>query len=210
MPAPKMSSPSTPAYLQPYTNAARVYGGGFSALLWASPRTQRARFNALTRIEDFTDRFVLDVGCGRADLLDHLLASNLPPRRYIGVEAVPELLAAARAKSHAMATIIEADFVTDPDQLAVGADLIVFSGSLNTLEEPTFYRTLIRTFAATRRSLAFNFLSSPLLAGQPFLHWRRPADMLGFARSLTTDVHQLADYLDGDCTILLRRREEVQ
>jgi len=205
-----MSAPETPNYLQPYTDAARRYGGGFSSLLWASPRTQRARFHALTRIEDFKQRFVLDVGCGRADLLDHLVTHDLAPRKYVGIEAVAQLLEAARSKPHQMAAVEQGDFVSDPGILRIAADLIVFSGSLNTLDQTTFDATLRSAFAATRRSLVFNFLSSPLLAGQPFLHWRRPADVMGFARALTADVQQLSDYLEGDCTMVLRRSEEVQ
>ncbi len=205
-----MSTPHTPDYLQPYTSAARRYGGGFSSLLWASPRTQRARFQALARIEEFTGRFVLDVGCGRADLLDHLVTNDLAPRLYTGIEAVPQLLEAARAKPHAMATIVERDFVSDPRAMNVGADLTVFSGSLNTLDDEAFYSTLRHAFGATRGSIVFNYLVSPLLAGQPFLHWRNPADVMTFARSLTGDVQQLADYLEGDGTMVMRRREEIQ
>src|SRR5215204_4329605 len=105
-----MPATEVPSYLQPYTTAARRYGGGFSTLLWASPRTQRARFHALTRLEDFEGRFVLDVGCGRADLLDYLHQNNTSPHRYTGIEAVTQLADAARAKNHPHSRIIEADF----------------------------------------------------------------------------------------------------
>ena len=81
----------SPDYLEPYRDAARRYAGGFLSLLWASPDTQAARFDAICRLERFAGRSILDVGCGRADLLDYLIARNATPADYIGIEAIPEL-----------------------------------------------------------------------------------------------------------------------
>jgi len=200
---------AVPNYLEPYTAAAKRYGAGFSSLLWASPRTQRARFDALARLGDFQGRCVLDVGCGRADLVDYLCQNKLTPHRYIGIEAVTQLADAARAKPHDFAKILEADFIIDPSAMNVDAQLVVFSGSLNTLDDRTFYTSLRCGFAAARSAVIFNFLSSPLLAGQSYLHWRHPADVLAFARTLSSDVQALEDYLQGDCTIAIWRREEL-
>lgn len=207
-----MSEPSnTPPYLAPYLRAARVHGGGFGSLLWASPYTQAGRFGAIRRLAgDLTARSVLDVGCGRADLLDYLIAQGVVPAEYIGIEAVADLAAAAREKARAPSppcrrTIIEADFVTDPTRLFVGADAVVLSGSLNTAEDETFYATLRTAFAAARERLVFNFLASPDLAAADYLRWRRPADVLAFARGLSRDVRWLEDYLPGDCTVALGR-----
>src|SRR5690242_12789990 len=88
-----------PPYLEPYAAAARHFGAGFSALLWASPKTQRQRFEAIVRAEDLTDRFVLDVGCGRSDLLEFLAARHIRLARYAGIEAMPEMAEAARVRS---------------------------------------------------------------------------------------------------------------
>jgi hypothetical protein len=71
-------SPQHPEYLQPYVNAVQKYGTGFNSLLWASPKTQKMRFEALRRVCDFEGRSILDVGCGRADLLDHLMSPSWP------------------------------------------------------------------------------------------------------------------------------------
>ena len=65
-------------YLTPYRDAAEEFGAGFGALLWASPKTQRARFEAIRRACSLEGRDILDVGCGRADLLDYLLANGVP------------------------------------------------------------------------------------------------------------------------------------
>ena len=49
----------------------------------------------------------------------------------------------------------------------VGADVIAFSGSLNTMDDETFYATLRRAYDATAATLVFNFLASPFLAARP-------------------------------------------
>jgi SAM-dependent methyltransferase len=204
--------PKPPPYLAPYLRAARLHGGGFGALLWASPYTQAARFDAIRRLGDLAGRSVLDVGCGRADLLDYLLSRGVVPAEYTGIEAVADLAAAARAKGDDSApptrcrrTIVEADFVAEPARLFVGADVVVMSGSLNTAEDETFYATLRTAFAAAGERVVFNFLASPDLAAADYLRWRRPADVVAFARELSADVRTLQDYLPGDCTVAVRK-----
>src|SRR5688500_13135141 len=100
-----------PPYLAPYLRAAERHGAGFDALLWASPRTQEVRFDALRRAVPMHGRTVLDVGCGRADLLRFLLDAGVRPRHYVGLEAVPALADAAEALQISNAMIIRADFV---------------------------------------------------------------------------------------------------
>lgn len=191
---------SPPQYLVPYLKAAERHGGGFGSLLWASPETQSARFAALCRICDFSGVSVLDAGCGRADLLDFLLARGVVPSRYVGLEAVPELAAVAEAKPHDFVQIIRGDFVEDRALLDADAEVIVFSGSLNTLDRRAFYRTLASAFAVAGRDVVFNFLCSPYLAHGKHLTWHHASDVLRVAESMTEKVRHLDDYLKGDCT----------
>ncbi len=201
--------PTEPSYLTPYLRAAERHGGGFGSLLWASRKTQAARFVAITRATDFANRTVLDAGCGRADFLDFLLARKLRPLHYVGIEAVGALADAAEAKDFAGKVILRHDFVREPARLFVGAERVVISGALNTLDPEAFYATARRAYDACAEVLVFNFLSSPMLAGQPFLHWHAPKDVIGFARTLTPHVRVVDDYLDGDCTVALRKPEEA-
>ncbi len=193
-------SSNHPPYLDPYLRAARQHGAGFQSLLWASPQTQEARFAALVRLCDFAGRRVLDAGCGRADLYDYLLQNRMRPAHYVGLEAVPDLAAAARAKPHRDYQIVNADFVREPHRLLAGADLVVFCGSLNTLDTDRFYATLRAALSATGRTLLFNFLSSPHLAGAPWLTWHRPEAVLAYVTQFG-DAAILDDYTPGDCTI---------
>lgn len=193
---------SQPAYLEPYARAVEEHGPAFPALLWASPTTQGKRFDAMLAMENPSGRTVLDLGCGRADLLDHMVHRRMTPVSYVGIEAVPELAQRASAKN---ARIIVADFVVQPDHLRVDADVIYCSGALNTLENDDFHRTIADAFEAAGRALVFNFLASPMLAAAPYLRWRDKRDVVRFARTLSPMVESREGYLTGDCTIAIRK-----
>jgi len=200
-------NPASLPYLVPYLKAAERHGAGFGALLWASPETQATRFDAIERLGRLHGKSVLDVGCGRADLLAYLLGRGVRPADYTGIEAVAELASAAAdncAGARVPARVIRADFLREPLRLFVGADVVVFSGSLNTVEDGPFYDTLRRAFEATADTVVFNFLCSPYLAGADYLRWRRPADVLDYCSQLTRDVRTSDDYLQGDFTVALR------
>jgi SAM-dependent methyltransferase len=192
-------------YLEPYLEAARRHGAGFGALLWATPATQAARFDAICRMVDLSGRSVLDVGCGRADFFDHLNARRIKVARYVGLEAVPALVDAARAKTRANYEIIEADFLAEPQRLCMGAQLIVMSGSLNTLGATEFYSTLRRAYEAAAETLVLNFLCSTKLAGASYLRWRPVDEVVRFAETLSRRILRLEDYLPGDCTLAIEK-----
>lgn len=197
-------------YLLPYLRAAERHGSAFPTLLWASPQTQSKRFDAIERLGNLHGKSVLDAGCGRADLLTFLLDRGVRPDDYVGIEAVEDLAAAAEINCRRLpgATVIRADFVREPARLFAGADVVVFSGSLNTVEDAEFYETLRRAFDAAAESLVFNFLCHSYLAGAAFLRWRRATDVIDFATRLTPDVRTLNDYLHGDFTIAARKPHE--
>ena len=192
-----------PDYLEPYERAARRHGAGFGSLLWASPQTQSLRFDAMRRLIDFHGKRVLDVGCGRADLLDYLIAKKVAVASYTGIEGVATLAEAARGKGHAGCEIVTADFLAQPEQMARGAQIVVISGALNTMNADGFYATLRRAYEAAGETLVFNFLCSSRLAGADYLAWHPADEVLGFARTLSDRVRKLEDYLPGDCTVAM-------
>ena len=195
----------TPSYLQPYRNALHSNGDVFQSLLWAGTDTQELRFAALQSLCDMHQRTLLDVGCGHADLLDYLHRRMIVPAHYVGLEAIEEFALRAEAKNYPDAQIIRGDFLIDPVKMFVGAEVVVFCGSLNTLSRHEFYEALRRAWDATAEVLLFNFLCSPERAGRDYLTWHRPQDVLDFGGALTDDVKLLDDYLDGDATIRLQK-----
>jgi hypothetical protein len=196
-----------PTYLTPYLRAVAQHGAAFESLLWANPQTQSARFDAIARIINLHGLSILDAGCGRADFLSYLLTIGIRPTQYTGVEAVPAFADAAAARRWPKsASIVRGDFLRDPSILLdAGADVIVFCGSLNTLSPMDAESTLRNAWESAGRAVVFNFLASPMLANASHLTWYPPDDMIHFACGLSRHVRSLDDYLDGDCTVIMRR-----
>ena len=157
-----------PRYLEPYREAVRAHGPRFEALLWRNETYQYTRFQVLAEAVRPKGRVVADLGAGRGDLLAYLNEMQQPPRTYVGVEGISELAESAKQR-FPNSTWVIADFVRDATlfERLVGehdASVLVFSGSLNTLDERTAMVVLDRAWDALRRRkdgvLAFNFLSS--------------------------------------------------
>jgi hypothetical protein len=205
-PVPMLST--SPSYLTPYLSASQKYGAGFGSLLWASPKTQAVRFKALLSAIDVHGRSVIDVGCGRADLLEYMLSRGRFPKSYIGIEAVDALAMAAEGKRLPNCRIVRGDFVKQPELLESGAEILLYSGSLNTMDRECFYKCLHTAFAAASHAVVFNFLSSPFLAASSHLTWHKAEDVLHFARGLSSNVKLFDDYLRGDTTVIIRKDQQ--
>src|SRR6185436_17807222 len=135
-----------------------------------------------------------------------------------GLDAVDVQLRYAQEQAFPDCTFRAIDFVADPAAFAPlpalpTPDVIVFSGSLNTLSEPAAMQALDRAWAACREAIAFNFLSvpAPPEAHQP-VNAHGPARrfsiqlMLSWSLERTSLITLRTDYLEGkDATIVMRK-----
>lgn len=160
----------TPEYLVPYARAVAAYGTGFGALLISDRQWQEVRFSVFASAIGLHGRGVGDFGSGRADLLAWLGREGVTCRRYVAVEAVPELhqYAVGRHGHEPATSFVFADFVRETglfQQLVEEheLDVLLFSGSLNTLAEADALAVLERAWAALAEHpgavLGFNFLA---------------------------------------------------
>jgi len=194
---------SSPSYLEPYLTASRKYGAGFGTLLWASPKTQAIRFKALLQAVDISNLAVMDVGCGRADFLEFMLNTHRYPRSYTGIEAVETLVHAAERKKLPNCKIVHGDFVANPKLLSTSADVLFYSGSLNTMDSKAFFSSIQAGFDAALQAVVFNFLCSPFLAGSSHLAWHSAEEVMEFARGLSNRVKLHDRYMRGDATVAI-------
>jgi trans-aconitate methyltransferase len=198
-------------YLKPYRQALKQFGPGFKATLWGSRDTQVLRFDVMIELADFRRCNVLDVGCGRGDFAARLLEREVPFERYVGLDALKEMIKAAAKRDLERCTFAATDVLKRPQVMAdAEPDWVCFSGTLNTMDDDTA-RGLVRTaFEVASQGVVFNFLSDRChakWADRDLAPARRfdTAAWLDWAMGLTSRVAFTQAYLDGhDATILLQ------
>ena len=209
-------SEGTAPYLAHYRELIDRVGAVFEATGWRSKEFQEERFRVMAEMEDFHGATVLDAGAGRADLAAYLIARGEAPARLVALDAMPEMVEAIRRRGMRRVEPHVCDFAgsdTDAFTRFGPVDVIVFSGSLNTLPEEHAREVLERAWEATGRSLLFNFLSdrapAELLARptEP-AHRFDTAGMVSWALERTPGVWFRHDYLGGhDATLAMVKLE---
>jgi trans-aconitate methyltransferase len=182
-----------------------AFGAGTRALGWRGEPSQHKRFEVIAAASDFNGATVLDVGCGLGDLKAYL-DERFDGVRYLGVDQMPEFIAAASQRyAHCPRTALYCtDFSTARLPLS---DVVVASGALGyRCAEPDFHFHMIRRmWAACAGVLVFNCLDEASFAAHPLLVGRNVADVMGLCRSLAGEVELVRGYLDDDFTVVMRR-----
>ncbi len=200
-------------YLTPYHESARKHGrDAFGVTLWANPETQQRRFKAFAQMYDLANKRVLDAGCSRGDLAAFLVENQIPYQRYVGIDALCDVIDFAASRGLPNAQFHCGDFMAEPGLLSLGQpQVICISGSLNTMDDPRVFNALESAWAAASQALLFNFLSDHAGPGAP--PQRKPARrldtqrLIGWALSQTWAVAFRQDYFQHghDATILMQK-----
>lgn len=204
-------------HLDPYRKAVKYLGPdapGYQTALWGSRESQVLRFDVMIDLAGFEACAVLDIGCGAGDFAQHLIQRNVEFARYIGIDAVPEVIQRARERCPIAPPVCEfhvLNAVASLESLAgFKPDYTVISGTLNTMDQDMAKRLVSAAFEASNHGIVFNFLSD-----RPDERWldrdigpaRRfdTTAWLEWAMSITPRVSFTQDYMDGhDATIMMR------
>lgn len=202
-----MSQPSVSSYCdrlrRHYAPLVAQHGDSHRAVDWGSAQSQQKRFHVLLEAADHRHARILDVGCGVGHLVDHLQAHDFAGR-YLGIDLVPEMTAAA-ARRHPGWEFRTVTAIGEAVDFA--PDLVVASGLFTFADETMLQDTVCALFATTRRAVAFNSLSNWMGGGEPGEFHADPVRVLEFCRTLTPRVVLRHDYLPHDFTIYLYRGE---
>lgn len=191
-----------------YKQAIQKYGlSDVRSLHWNSQKTQYIRFKAFTQQISFYNSTILDLGCGKADLYEFLLAKNEVPYEYVGIDFVPEFISYAQKKYPSL-TFFQGDFFTQKLKIF---DYIICNGALNIKKENNlaylkqfithFYPYFKKVFIITLLRYAKGYLSNPLIYNYSVEEVRQVLD------SLSLDYSINRDYANNDFMLVIRKKE---
>ena len=205
----------TAAYLTPYREAVEKFGTGFDATLWSTPEAQQRRFAVLADMLPMQGRTVVDAGCGPGDLAVFLRRKRIRFKRYIGIDGVEKIVHAAAARKLPKCEFRQADLVRHAGIIGeYEPDVVVFSGTLNTMTEQTARTLLGHAFDVAQVGVVFNFLSNrphPRFREQKLGPAKRfnTIRMLDWALSQSPWVSFRQDYFDGhDAAIAITKKRD--
>lgn len=192
---------------------------------WVDRLQQYLAFEALAGVGDLcgpNKPSLLDVGCGLGDFWGYLYGRGFAGH-YTGLDLVPELIEAARARypverdtsspgeldAHSPdATWIVAD-ILDPDLVLEAYDYVVASGLFDYRTPDSaerLPRTVRRLFDLCRRGLAWNVLNV-VPADRDDLYRAPPGNLLALCEALTPWFLVRGDYDPHALTFYLYKRE---
>jgi len=184
-----------------YSDRYNKFGTGVKALGWGSVEQQTYRFMQALQAENFSQKSILDIGCGFGDFLSACIDNNIEISNYIGWDINPDLIREAR-KQHPTSSFSVMDLSNFNDVVIV-AEVGLMLGVLNLNFQDKFDNLLFskmmikKAFSSVSRSLVVDFLSSCRSADYPaedFVFYHDPAELLSYALTLTPSVRLFHDY----------------
>lgn len=193
-----------------YQNKFKKFGVDHKSLLWKSRGAAHQRFRQFWAEIDFTNKSVLDVGCGFGEF-GKFLVKRYKGVDYMGVDIVPEFIEEARKQLPSCQFEVKDLF---NDEIREKFDVVIASGVLNSnVENNMEYRqsAIKKMFDLTSHVLAFNMLGShpaPANKKDSNIWYSDSLEILGYCMTLTRRVILRANYHPRDFTILMYKSKK--
>ena len=174
---------------------------------WGNKESQEIRFDVLSEVSDFTNKSVLDVGCGLGAFYAHLKNQGMV-FSYIGVDINSRMIAKAKER-YPSADFRVQDILTHADPLPL-YDFVILSGAFNLSQNrhKDIVAEMIRMmYKMSRVAIAFNMLSVKADFFEPGEYYARPGEMLDFCLTMTQRVILRHDYMTHDFTVYMYHDE---
>ncbi|MEL6178583.1 MAG: methyltransferase domain-containing protein [Myxococcota bacterium] len=182
---------------------------------WRARYDQELRFEQLLEVVDdsLTHYTLLDLGCGLGDLRQYLLHTGRTNVHYVGVDIVPEMIAAAQARDPE-GTYHCCNILDDKDRTLANArfDVVLCSGAL-TVRVPNHdqfvHAMLDRMVALADKAVAVNLLSDryfrvmPTARHDPDLYYADATELYRHCRDRVRWAVLREDIFMSDFTLYL-------
>lgn len=145
------------------------------------------------------DASVLDIGCGVGHLVEYLATLDFRGK-YLGIDALPEMVASARVCYPTWQ--FQDGNILDSDK-DLNADYVLGSGLFTFSDSKLMEKTIRAMFDTCKKAVVFNSLSSWAEKKEPGEFYADPLATVQFCRTLTPWVTLRHDYLPHDFTIYM-------
>ncbi len=202
------------AVISRYTERFKDYGYSPQSLGWTKGK-QGLRYDILSSQWDMRNASVLDLGCGFADLFNHL-DKKFNLSKYYGIELVPALYEEAKAR-HAdnkkvqlfQASVLDLDLETLIGQV----DYVLISGLFNfKLQGSDNYEfveeVLKKYMTVTRKGIAADFLSNKVDFQYDYTFHNDPAKIIDIAYKFSRNIVLRNDYFPFEFAVFINKDQE--
>ncbi len=192
------------------------YGRDVKTVGWRSRSQQYARFEALYRIGDLTNKSVLDIGCGFGDLYDFFKRKKNQIQSYKGIDLSSKMIEKAK-NIHSESKDVKFE-VMDLSKLNIDVlmkekyDYIFASGifSYPLKNNISYFQDLLyKMFKICNLGVAVNMLSSYVDYKDKNLYYFVPEDVFSYGKSLTKRVSLIHNYMPYEFTFYLYKDETI-
>lgn len=183
--------------IERYTKRYDSFGKDIKTLGWGSEEQQIYRFENTIQAADFSNKSILDIGCGFGDYSKFLKKNSINIKSYTGWDINPVLIDEANNKASESAFLVF-NLANDPIESYVNKyDIGVMLGVLNfnlglTSVNWEYSKMMIKNaFAVVNHVLIVDFISTKLFPGYPpedFIYYHNPGQVADFALELTDNV----------------------
>ena len=187
-------------------NRVAEYGCSIQSSGWSSVESQHLRFDYLCRDFDLNGKSILDVGCGKGDLVTYLRNKNVNFSQYTGIDLAQEMINLCNDKIKDQHTKFHQGTVFDTP--IDGIDIALLSGSLSYRYESAVAdakATLEILFSASTIGVALNFLSKKVDYELDKNQHYDPSMVLEWALNLSNNVTLYHDYPLYEFTLVVKK-----
>ncbi|MEA1916015.1 MAG: class I SAM-dependent methyltransferase [Campylobacterota bacterium] len=179
-----------------YSCAIKKHGVSPKALHWNSFYSQHVRFYAIASLlpQNLLDFSIVDAGCGFGDFYIFLKNEKLIPKKYIGLEILPNM--AKIASKNCNQKIIICDILNDN---LPKSDFYVCSGAMNILTPDETLKFITKCYEASKKGFIFNLLEGVDDGG--IYNTFNIEEIVKTLKQICENITVKNDYLDDDFTI---------
>jgi SAM-dependent methyltransferase len=187
-----------------YTERYKEFGYNPKSLGWDKGK-QEIRFDILTSNYDFSEKTVLDLGCGFGDLSEYI-GRRFNNANYIGIDIVPVLIEEANERfgNSTRKFLLHDVMGYNPEEKI---DYVIASGIFNNKLHSNNYtfieKSINKYFRLVIEGLALNFLSDKVDYKKEMNFYANPGKVLSIAYKYSRNIIIRNDYMPFEFSLFI-------